>query len=240
MITRTVDGYHVVSPLISGPMPDSGNVTEERLPAAFEDLLAAYERHLTVQRDLSAHTVRAYRTDVMGLLVHLDRLGIGDLGDVDLRALQSWLAKQQTLGQARTTLQRRAAAIRVFFAWAVESGRIPSSPAAGLKSPKTVRALPPTLERVDAAQMLDQAITAARESGGPVAARDVAILELLYATGIRVSELCGLDLGDLDRDRRVIRVFGKGRKERSVPVGNPAVKAVDDWVASGPGATDRA
>ncbi len=216
-------------------MPDSGSVTEERLPAAFEEVLAAYERHLTVQRDLSAHTVRAYRTDLMGLLVHLNRLGIDNLGDVDLRALRSWLAKQQTLGQARTTLQRRAAAIRVFFAWAVESGRIPASPAAALKSPKTVRALPPTLERADAAQMLDQAIAAAQESGGPVAARDVAILELLYATGIRVSELCGLDLGDLDRDRRVVRVFGKGRKERSVPVGNPAVRAVDAWVAQGRG-----
>ncbi len=216
-------------------MPDSGSVTDERLPAAFEEVLTAYERHLTIERDLSAHTVRAYRTDLIGLLVHLDRLGIDNLGDVDLRALRSWLAKQQTLGQARTTLQRRAAAIRVFFAWAVESGRIPASPAAALKSPKTVRALPPTLERADAAQMLDQAIAAAQESGGPVAARDVAILELLYATGIRVSELCGLDLGDLDRDRQVVRVFGKGRKERSVPVGHPAVRAVDAWVEHGRG-----
>ena len=210
-------------------------MTDERLPAAFEEVLATYERHLTLQRDLSAHTVRAYRTDLMGLLVHLNRLGLDNLGDVDLRALRSWLAKQQALGQARTTLQRRAAAIRMFFAWAVESGRIAASPAAALKSPKTVRALPPTLERADAAQMLDQAIAAAQESGGPVAARDVAILELLYATGIRVSELCGLDLGDLDRDRRVVRVFGKGRKERSVPVGNPAVRAVDAWVVQGRG-----
>ncbi len=211
-------------------IPDSGGVSQEELSAAFEELLVAYERHLTLQRDLSAHTVRAYRTDLTGLLVHLQRLGIDDLASVDLRALRSWLAKQQSLGQARTTLQRRSAAVRVFFAWAAETGRIAGNPAAALKSPRTVRALPPTLERSDAAAMLDEAIATARETDGPVAIRDVALLELLYATGIRVSELCGLDLSDIDHDRRVIRVFGKGRKERSVPVGTPALRAVASWV----------
>jgi integrase/recombinase XerC len=118
----------------------------------------------------------------------------------------------------------------VFFAWAHEAGHITTDPAANLRSPKTARVLPPTLDQTTAAHMLDEAIAAARETGGPIATRDVALLEVLYSTGIRVSELCGMDLNDLDRDRRVIRVFGKGSKERTVPLGGPAMRAVDAWI----------
>ena len=208
-------------------------MAETGLPPQFEGPLASYLRHLRGQRDLAAHTVRAYRTDLLNLFTHLDRLGIESLESVDLRALRSWLAKQHTLGQARTTLQRRAAAARVFFAWAHETGQVTADPAANLRSPKTTRTLPPTLDRATASQMLDQAIATARETGGPVAARDVAVLEVLYSTGIRVSELCGLDLNDLDRERRVVRVFGKGRKERTVPIGVPALRAVEFWLTKG-------
>ena len=209
----------------------SGHVAETDLPPQFEAMLAGYLRHLRGQRNLADHTVRSYRTDLLDLFAHLGRLGIDSLQAVDLRALRSWLAKQHTLGRARATLQRRTAAARMFFAWAHESGHITIDPAANLRSPKTTRVLPPTLERAAASQMLDEAIAVARETGGPVAARDIAILEMLYATGIRVSELCGLDLDDLDRERRVVRVFGKGSKERTVPVGAPAVRAVDVWLA---------
>ena len=208
-------------------------MAETGLPPQFEVPLASYLRHLRGQRNLAAHTVRAYRTDLLNLFTHLDRLGIESLESVDLRALRSWLAKQHTLGQARTTLQRRAAAARVFFAWAHETGQVTTDPAANLRSPKTTRTLPPTLDRATASQMLDQAIATARETGGPVAARDVAVLEVLYSTGIRVSELCGLDLNDLDRERRVVRVFGKGRKERTVPIGVPALRAVEFWLTKG-------
>jgi integrase/recombinase XerC len=208
-----------------------GDVAENGLPPQFEELLTGYLRHLRSQRNLAEHTVRAYRTDLLNLFTHLDRLGMDSLDAVDLRSLRSWLAKQHTLGHARTTLQRRAAAARVFFAWAHESGHVTTDPAANLRSPKTTRVLPPTLERATAAQMLDEAIATARETGGPVAARDVAVLEVLYSTGIRVSELCGLDLNDLDRERRLIRVFGKGSKERTVPLGAPAVRAIDAWLA---------
>jgi integrase/recombinase XerC len=209
---------------------ESGHVAETGLPPEFEALLAGYLRHLRAQRNLAAHTVRAYHTDLLNLFTHLDRLGIGSLEQVDLRALRSWLAKQHTLGHARTTLQRRAAAARVFFAWAHEAGHITTDPAANLRSPKTARVLPPTLDQTTAAHMLDEAIAAARETGGPIAMRDVALLEVLYSTGIRVSELCGLDLNDLERDRRVIRVLGKGSKERTVPLGGPAMRAVDAWI----------
>ena len=206
-------------------------VAESGLPPQFEALLTSYLRHLRSQRNMAEHTVRAYRTDLLNLFTHLGRLGIDSLDKVDLRALRSWLAKQHTVGHARTTLQRRAAAARVFFAWAHETGQVTTDPAANLRSPKTTRVLPPTLDRATAAQMLDEAIASAREIGGPAAARDVAILEVLYSTGIRVSELCGLDLNDLDRERRVIRVFGKGSKERTVPLGAPALRAVDAWLA---------
>jgi integrase/recombinase XerC len=208
----------------------SGHVVETKLPSHFETLLSSYERHLRGQRNLAEHTVRAYRTDLLNLFTHLDRLGLDSLEAVDLRALRSWLAKQHTLGQARATLQRRAAAARVFFSWAVETGHIATDPAANLRSPKIRRRLPPTLEAATAAQMLDGRIAAAEEAGGPVAVRDIALLEVLYATGIRVSELCGLDLTDLDRGRRVIRVFGKGSKERTVPLGAPALRAVEAWL----------
>ena len=191
--------------------------------------LSSYERHLRGQRNLAEHTVRAYRTDLLNLFTHLGRLGIDSLDTVDLRALRSWLAKQHSLGQARATLQRRAAAARVFFSWAQETGHIATDPAANLRSPKISRRLPPTLEAATAAQMLDGRIAAAEEAGG-LAARDTALLEVLYATGIRVSELCGLDLTDLDRGRQVIRVFGKGSKERTVPLGAPALRAVEAWL----------
>ena len=211
----------------------SGHVAENGLPPQFEVLLADYLRYLRVRRNLAQHTVRAYRTDLLDLFTHLDRLGIDSVQAVDLRALRSWLAKQHAVGRARSTLQRRAAAVRMFFSWAHEAGHIATDPTTNLRSPKSARVLPPTLERAAAAQMLDDAIAAAREVGGPVAARDVALLEVLYASGIRVSELCGLDLDDVDRERRVIRVFGKGSKERMVPLGAPALRAVDAWLATG-------
>ena len=214
------------------PVTQSVDVAERDVPPQFEVMLADYLRHLRAQRNLAEHSVRAYRADLVNLFSHLDRLGVESLAKVDLRALRSWLAKQHTLGHARTTLQRRAAAARVFFAWAHETGRATTDPAANLRSPKSMRVLPPTLEQATAARMLDEAIATARETGGPVAARDVALLELLYSTGVRVSELCGLDIDDLDRQRCVVRVLGKGSKERTVPVGAPAVRAVEAWLAN--------
>ena len=208
-------------------------MSEEAWPPGLVAALADYVRHLEAQRGMSEHTVRAYRADLAGLFDHLGRLRIARLAEVDRRTLRSWLAKQQSLGQARATTQRRVAAVRVFFAWAQQAGLVRSNPATGLRSPSLSRRLPPTLEQSDAAAMLAGALAVAAEGGGPVAARDVAMLELLYATGMRVSELCGLDLADLDRDRQVVRVLGKGRKERTVPIGRPAWRALDTWVRTG-------
>jgi integrase/recombinase XerC len=205
---------------------------ETALPEVFARALAGYERHLVSERDLSAHTVRAYLGDIESLLLHAGRLGVDRLDDLDLRTLRSWLANQQTRGKARTTLARRATAARVFTAWLARTGQVSADPGSSLGSPRAHKTLPGVL-RADEARDLLEAATALADDGSPLGLRDVAMLELLYATGIRVGELVGLDVDDLDHDRQVLRVLGKGRKERTTPFGHPAARAVDRWVALG-------
>ena len=207
-------------------------VDDDALPEPLAEALVAYERHLVAERDLAAHTVRAYLGDVAGMLEHAAALGHTDLRTLDLRALRSWLAKQQTLGKARSTMARRATAVRVFTAWALRTGRADTDPGASLGSPKAHKPLPSALDAAEARALL-QAAAVRADDGSPIGVRDVAILELLYATGIRVGELCGLDIDDVDRERRVIRVFGKGRKERTVPYGVPADRALGAWLETG-------
>lgn len=204
----------------------------EPLPEGLARVLGEYERHLRAERDLTPHTVTAYTTDIAGLLDHASRMGITDVGDLDLRTLRSWLAKQQTLGRSRTTLARRATAARVFTGWLARTGRAPTDAGAALGSPKPHQPLPAVL-RADEARALIDAATALADDGSPVGLRDVAMLEVLYATGIRVGELVGLDVDDVDRDRNVLRVFGKGRKERTVPFGRPAARALEMWLRTG-------
>jgi integrase/recombinase XerC len=195
-------------------------------------VLAEYERHLVAERDLAPHTVRAYLGDVAGLLEHADRMGRADVRDLDLRTLRSWLAQQQVTGRSRTTLARRATAVRVFTAWLARTGRVPTDVGASLRSPKSRQTLPPVLRQDEASELIAAAARQA-DDGSPLGLRDTAMLELLYATGVRVGELVALDVDDLDRGRNVLRVFGKGRKERTVPFGRPAAEAVDAWLARG-------
>ncbi|WP_374999624.1 tyrosine recombinase XerC [Aeromicrobium sp. CTD01-1L150] len=202
------------------------------VPEVWSQALGAFEEHLRHQRGLSEHTVRAYLTDLTTLAEHSARLGIDDPSDLTLRSLRSHLATQQTLGRARTTLARRATSTRVFTAWLVRTGRAQSDAGALLASPKAHRELPTALSRADVRQLLE-ATAAAITDDGPVALRDLALLELLYATGIRVGELCGLDVDDVDSERRIVRVMGKGRKERAVPFGAPAADALQRWVQDG-------
>jgi len=210
-------------------VPDKQNA---ELPERFARLLGDYERHLVSERDLAAHTVRAYVGDVADLLDHLTRLGCEDLSTADVRSLRSWLAKQQTLGRSRTTIARRTTAARVFTAWAARAGHADVDVGATLKSAKPHRTLPSALS-TEQARALVAVAEAACEGGDPAGLRDLAIVELLYATGIRVGELTGLDVDDLDFERRVVRVFGKGRKERAVPFGAPAATVVRRWVTQG-------
>jgi integrase/recombinase XerC len=206
--------------------------TDDLLPEPLARVLGDYERHLVSERDLAPHTVRAYVGDIAGMLEHAARLGVTEIGELDLLALRSWLAKQQTTGRSRTTLARRGTAARVFTAWLARTGRTPSDAGAGLATPKAHRVLPPVL-RIDEADDLIRGAIEAAGDGSPRGLRDVAMLELLYATGIRVGELVAVDVDDLDPGRRVVRVLGKGRKERTVPYGTPAADALDAWLVRG-------
>ena len=210
-------------------MPE--DLPDDMLLEAYARTLGEYERHLVSERDLTPHSVRAYIADLGALFEHATRLGQTQPADLDLRTLRSWLAKQQTVGLSRTTIARRATAARVFTAWATRTGRIPSDCGAALGTPKKHKVLPPVL-REDEARDLIQAATDLADDGSPLGVRDVVMLELLYATAIRVGELCSLDVDDLDRERNVVRVFGKGRKERTVPFGHPAAAALDRWLSS--------
>lgn len=198
------------------------------LPPALAESLAAFTRHLELELGRSPHTVRAYAGDVRGLLDHAGRLGLTSLAELDLAVLRSWLARSRTTGAARTTLSRRGSSARVFTAWAHRRGLLATDPGALLATPKGHRVLPEVL-RVDEATRLVEQVDGDEADD----LRDRAVLELLYATGIRVAELCGLDLGDVDRERRVVRVLGKGRRERAVPYGAPAGQAVEAWLGRG-------
>ncbi|RBY77506.1 recombinase XerC [Blastococcus sp. TF02-09] len=199
------------------------------LPPALAEVLAGYEEHLASQRDLSEHTVRGYVTDVVGLLDHLARRGGEQAHHLDLPALRSWLAQGRTRGHSRATTARHAAAARSFTRWLRRSGLTTEDVGLRLVSPKAHRTLPDVLAP-DQARAVVESAAGAEE---PVGLRDAVVLELLYASGIRVSELVGLDVDDLDRGRRVLRVLGKGRKERTVPYGVPAEAALEAWLTRG-------
>lgn len=219
-----------------------------RLPSVAAHALDGYERHIRLERGLAENTVRVYVGDVVSLLCLW--FGVSDraesdaaqetasaraLGELDIGALRSWLARQREAGVGKATLARRAAAVRTFTEWAHQHGVLPADVGARLAAPNPRRALPTVLRADQAADMLHASGVGAAEQD-PVAVRDHAVLELLYATGVRVSELCALDVDDVDMDRQVVRVLGKGGDERSVPFGKPAARAVTAWVRSARGA----
>jgi integrase/recombinase XerC len=199
------------------------------LPSPLAEALAGYEDHLRSQRDLSAHTLRGYVSDVVSLLDHLARRGRTRVDQLDLADLRSWLAQGRTRGHSRATTARHAAAARSFTAYLRRASLTPDDPGQRLVSPKAHRTLPDVLAP-DQARAVVESAAGAEDPGG---LRDAAVLELLYASGIRVSELVGLDIDDVDRARRLLRVLGKGRKERSVPYGLPAEAALDAWLTRG-------
>jgi integrase/recombinase XerC len=252
--------------------------------------LALFGRHLTAERGLAPHTVRAYLGDISALLAFAAQDGCAEVADLDISVLRGWLGSQHRAGQARASLARRAASARAFTAFAHRRGLLAADAGAQLATPKVHRRLPEVLAQEQMAAVLAalprsagqasprparaSSASAEPESAGArngqssarprsavpgssvppgaragdpgrrrnaagdalpdaLALRDTAIMELLYATGIRVSELCGLDAGDLDTSRRTVRVLGKGGKERVVPVGIPAVRAVLAWLDEG-------
>lgn len=189
--------------------------------------LAAFVEHLGLERGRSPHTVRAYRSDLTGLLA-----GLPELAKLDLARLRGWLADAHAAGAARATLSRRAAAARAFTRWAHHGGLLPTDPGARLVAPRGRRTLPTVLDREQTDAVLDAAVTGAAHDD-PVLLRDLLVVELLYATGIRVAELCGLDLADVDEERRALRVLGKGARERTVVFGVPAAQVLRRWIDVG-------
>lgn len=194
--------------------------------------MEGFRRYLEGERARSAHTVRAYLADVESLLGFAVQEGIEELGQVELGSLRRWLGAQSEAGMARATLARRAATARSFTAWALREELIAVDPAVRLQAPKRDKSLPGVLQQQQVTRIVDD-LNAAAADGGPMAVRNRAMVELLYATGVRVGELAGLDVDDLDPDRRTLRVLGKGNKERTVPYGVPAALAIDDWLRRG-------
>lgn len=198
--------------------------------AGVETVLAEFAEHLALEKGRSEHTQRAYLGDLRSLF---DFLGAeADLSALTLPVLRSWLAAQAAAGAARTTLGRRTSAIKAFTAWATRRGLLASDPATRLQVPTARRTLPAVLRQDQAIDAMAAARSGA-DQGDPLALRDRLIVEMLYATGIRVSELCGLDIDDVDVDRRLVRVLGKGNKQRSAPFGAPAEEAVRSWLTDG-------
>lgn len=192
----------------------------------------AFALHLGAQRGLAGNTVRAYLGDLADLEGYARRHGVADLMDVDIVVLRGWLASMAASRRSRATMARRGAAVRTFYAWAARTGRVAQDPALRLASARPASHLPTVLDRGAAATLLDTARVRA-DDGDPVHLRDWAALELLYATGVRVGELCGVDVDDLDLETRTLRVTGKGDKQRVVPVGELAVEAVEAWLTRG-------
>ena len=200
---------------------------------ALSEIRDAFLKYLESERNLSAHTIRAYLGDLDSFFEHLEKLDVTDFSKLELSHIRSWLANQQVKGGARTTLSRRAVSIRLFTKWATKKGYLAKDVGATLATPKGARTLPDVLNVADAGLAMDALATRVAEEDGPLSKRDCAMVEVLYASGARVSELCGLDLQDIDYERNTIRVIGKGNKERTIPLGNPAMRALDAWLKEG-------
>ena len=210
------------------------------LPESLRSVLEEFVRFLDAERALSRHTVRAYHGDVRSLLEYAWREGVTEPGALGLATLRGWLAGQHQAGAARATLARHGAAARAFTSFAYRRGWLAADPGPQLGTPKARRTLPQVLRReemdailADCTARATRDLAAGQPGRAALSMRDAAVLELLYAAAIRVSELCDLDIGGLDAGRSTVRVFGKGRKERVVPVGVPAVRAVTRWERDG-------
>ena len=221
-------------------MGQHGDVT---LPIAFEEALAGFATHLRDERGRGPNTVRAYLGDVADLLDFAAGQGVAELPDIDLSVLRAWLAGMDRRGAARSTISRHVAAARSFTGWAMRQGLVERDPAARLSGPSSHRGIPEVLRSGQVDELMAVANLRA-DDADPVHLRDVAIVELLYATGMRVSELVGMECRDLDWSHQAARVLGKGARERVVPFGVPAARALHTWIdvgrprLAGPGSDD--
>ena len=192
----------------------------------WDESLEEFRAYLRDERGRSANTERAYLVDIADLADFCRERGVGDPGELNLASLRAWLAEGTSSGLSRATIARRSAAARAFTAWCARTGRCASDPGHRLVSPRVGSRLPTVLDQRQAEQLLE---FAGRHDGSALAIRDHAMLEVLYGCGVRIAELCSVDIDDVDAGNRTIRVMGKGSKERMVPYGVPAQQALDAW-----------
>ena len=191
-----------------------------------KDPAAEFLRYLDLQRGASRHTLRGYATDLAELRAFLARQGVTELHSADGRAIRAWLAWLHDRKLAKSSIARKLATVRSCFKFLARRGVVELNPARQVRSPKLPKRLPSFLPKDESKELLD--LRTERSGAG---LRDGAVLELLYATGLRVAECCGLDRDDVDGRQGTVRVLGKGGKERVVPVGDEALHAVDSWLA---------
>lgn len=194
------------------------------------NLVAQYEEHLALVRNLSDNSIRGYVTDLESFLKHMEKLGIVEFNQLEIEHIRSWLANLQTTGVARSTLTRRIVSIRAFTNWAAANGWLTSDLGANLAVPKAHKVLPQVLNVQEAATVMKALEVRAAQEPTAINSRDLAIVEVLYSCAIRVSELCGLNLGDIDSSRNTLTVIGKGNKQRVVPLGLPAMRALQSYL----------
>lgn len=189
----------------------------------------SFSTYLSAERGFSAHTVRSYRSDLLSLAGFADRAGVAGTAGLSLELLRDWLWQGSQAGLAKSTLARRSAAARALTSWLAASGETEADAAVRLKAPKPDHHLPRVLTR---AQMhgIFSVLSARAQSGDPAGIRDLSVVELMYASALRVSEATGLDLGSVDLARLTVRVLGKGAKERVVPFGVPAGHAISAYL----------
>ena len=199
---------------------------------AFVSALDDYRTHLEAGRGYSRHTVKGYLTDLADLVDFLEVAGCKTPAEVDLESLRAWLFSLSERGIAKSSMARKTAAARSFTAWLLERGTIQGDPGLRLRVPRANKSLPKVATR-EAMNEVFATLEAKALEGDPIWVRNLAIVELLYATGARVSEIVGLNVGDVDAGRRLIQVTGKGNKQRMIPYGTPCEAALERWLSVG-------
>lgn len=206
---------------------DADEGSRRELPRLIAEYLRAQDR----ERASSPHTLRAYRSDLHDLDAHLAARGVDTAAQLELEQFRDWLWRAASEGAAAASIARRASVVRGFTAWLTRTGQGPDA-ARRLRSPKTGRSLPRVVSAEGMSDILRE-LGRRADSGDGVALRDLAIVELLYGAGLRVAECCDIGLRDLDLERRTVRVTGKGDKQRTVPFGGPASRALTAYLAEG-------
>ena len=212
------------------PVPGASAPTLE----VYRPHLQQFERYLRYEKHRSEQTVRSYISDLEGFLGFAARRGVSTLEAIDITLIREWLGAMHLRQNSKATVARRGSTLRTFFTWAQDEELIIDNPTRGMSTPKRDRHLPSVLSQAQMNQLLDELQQRHRQT--PTDARLLrlwAVVEVLYASGMRISELTGLDLHSVDRANRTVRVLGKGNKERIVPLGVPAMKALNRWVAHG-------